>query len=138
LFFTKKTTVDSLLNIANGIKKQPIKRIDALTKLAKLYYRTDSAKTYNYALKAKFEAEKAGYKMGIADAISAMAMYHSSTTNFNKTILLFDKANAIYNSINEENKIAINYNYIGTMYKLVNKYNEALAYSKKAEQVHRR
>ncbi len=137
-FSQKKTTVDSLLNIANGIKKQPIKRIDALTKLAKLYYRTDSAKTYNYALKAKLEAEKAGYKMGIADAISAMAMYHSSTTNFNKTILLFDKANAIYNSINEENKIATNYNYIGTMYKLVNKYNEALAYSKKAEQVHRR
>ncbi len=134
----QKTVIDSLNKVANNRKLNPKANIDALTQLAKLYYRTDSAKNYHYALKAKALAEKLDYKLGIADAITAMGMYHATKTDFKKALGVFSQANAYYKSLNQENQIASNYGHIGTMYKLASKYVDALDYSMRAEAIHRK
>jgi two-component system, NarL family, sensor kinase len=132
-----KTTVDSLKTVVANPAVAATHKIDALNGLALVYAKTDSALTYKYALDANARAEKLHYIKGQADHLSAIGLYHSLKGNIAKTLNILGGANQLYTAIKDDNAIGRNYNFIGNMYKQVNKIPDAISYFTRALTIHK-
>ena len=130
---TKK--IDSLQKLLAS--SSTIKQIEALNSLALIYATTDSAKTFNYANKAKELAVKNRNVHGLATSYRAMGIAQSFKYRIKEALLYFNLAIENFQKLNKASDVGVIYADIGRLYKLHKDSQNALTFFLKAEAIHR-
>jgi two-component system NarL family sensor kinase len=138
-FGQKKAEIDSLTNLLTNAKISVDRRVDILNTLGTKFAKTDSAKTYYYALQASHLAEKSNYTKGIADASRSLGVVQSQKNHAQAALVAYNTALQLYVKINDAKFVGLIYNDIGIVYlRIQNNKEMALEYFFKAEAVHRK
>lgn len=113
------------------------RQIEALNSLALIYAKTDSAKTFLYANKAKSLSYKTNNIFGLATAYRAMGIAQSFKYREKEAIYFLNLAKDNFQRINRNNDVGVVYADIGTVYKLHKDHQSALKYFLKSEAIHK-
>lgn len=112
------------------------KQVKALNELAYIYTKTDSAKTFFYAAKAKQLALKINDTRGLANSYRAMGIAQSYRYREKEALYYLNLAKDNYQKINSLEEVGNVYADMGILYKLYKDHSTALNYFKKAENIH--
>lgn len=112
------------------------KQVDALNELALFYAKTDSAKAYGHATKAKDIALKTNYYLGLGRAYRAMGIAQTFRHHEKEALHLLNQAINYFQKNNNSNEIGLVYADIGVFYKLLKDQPTALWHFQKAADIH--
>ena len=107
-------------------------KVNALIEEGKSFVQTDSAKAINLSLQALNLAKESGYRKGEGYALKNIGLVYNNAASYVEAIDYFNKALAIFESINHDPGIANMLSNIGGIYFTQGADEKALEYSFKA------